>query len=120
MIFLNRPKFTALAVIALVAVLAACEKDPTIIGASVIGSKPFNTDKAVFDVFAVNKKIRAVRTNQLPLYQLGVYNHPVYGKTEATITSQVRLPTENPLFGDARAAAETAVSYTHLRAHETD
>ncbi len=108
MIFLNRPKFTALAVIALVAVLAACEKDPTTIGASVIGSKPFNTDKAVFDVFAVNKKIRAVRTNQLPLYQLGVYNHPEYGKTEATITSQVRLSTENPLFGDARAAAETA------------
>lgn len=109
MIFLNRPKFTALAVIALVAVLAACEKDPTTIGAGVIGSKPFNTDKAVFDVFAVNKKIRAVRTDQLPLYQLGVYNHPVYGKTEATITSQVRLPTENPLFGDARAAAETAL-----------
>ena len=107
MIFLNRPKFTALAVIALVAVLAACEKDPTTIGAGVIGSKPFNTDKAVFDVFAVNKKIRAVRTDQLPLYQLGVYNHPAYGKTEATITSQVRLPIENPLFGDARAAAET-------------
>lgn len=106
MIFLNRPKFTALAVIALVAVLAACEKDLTTIGAGVIGNKPFNTDKAVFDVFAVNKKIRAVRTNQLPLYQLGVYNHPVYGKTEATITSQVQLSTVNPLFGDTRLAAE--------------
>ncbi len=104
MIFLNRPKFTALAVIALVAVLVACEKDPTTIGAGVIGSKPFNTDKAVFDVFAVNKKIRAVRTNQLPIYQLGVFNHPVYGKTEATITSQVQLSAPNPLFGDKRPA----------------
>ncbi|WP_373516463.1 DUF4270 family protein [Pricia sp.] len=107
MIFLNRPKFTALAVIALVAVLAACEKDPTTIGAGVIGNEPFNTDKAVFDIFAVNKKIRAVRANQLPIYQLGAYNHPVYGKTEATITSQVRLSTVDPLFGDARPAAET-------------
>ncbi len=107
MIFLNRLKFTALAVIALVAVLAACEKDPTTIGAGVIGSKPFNTDKAVFDVFAVNSKIRAVRTNQLPIYQLGVYNHPVYGKTEATITSQVQLSSIDPVFGDARPAAET-------------
>ncbi|SDD61033.1 protein of unknown function [Pricia antarctica] len=107
MIFLNRPKFTALAVIALVTVLAACEKDLTTIGAGVIGNKPFNTDKAVFDVFAVNKKIRAVRANQLPVYQLGTYNHPIYGKTEATITSQVQLPTENPLFGDARPEAES-------------
>ncbi len=107
MIFLNRPKFTALAVIALVTVLAACEKDLTTIGAGVIGNKPFNTDKAVFDVFAVNKKIRAVRADQLPVYQLGIYNHPIYGKTEATITSQVQLPTENPLFGDARPAAES-------------
>ncbi len=106
MIFLNRLKFTALAVIALVAVLAACEKDPTTIGAGVIGNKPFNTDKAVFDVFAVNKKIRAVRTNQLPIYQLGVYNHPVYGKTEATITSQVQLSTINPTFGDKTPAKE--------------
>lgn len=107
MIFLNRPKFNALAVIALVVALAACEKDPTTIGAGVIGDEPFNTDKAVFDVFAVNKKIRAVRTSQLPVYQLGVYNHPIYGKTEATITSQVQLSSENPLFGDARPAAES-------------
>ncbi len=106
MIFLNRLKFTALAVIALVAVLAACEKDPTTIGAGVIGNKPFNTDKAVFDVFATNKKIRAVRVNQLPIYQLGVYTHPVYGKTEATITSQVRLSTVDPIFGDVAAAKE--------------
>lgn len=107
MIFSNRLKFTALAVIAIVALLAACEKDPTTIGAGVIGSEPFNTDMAVFDVFAVNKKIRAVRTNRLPIYQLGVFDHPVYGTTEATITSQVQLSSPNPLFGDTRQASET-------------
>lgn len=106
MIFLNRLKITALVVIALVAVLAACEKDPTTIGAGVIGNEPFNTDKAVFDVFATNKKIQAVRTNKLPVYQLGVFNHPVYGKTEAKITSQVRLSNVDPTFGDKIAGKE--------------
>lgn len=107
MIFLNRPKFTVLAVIALVTLLASCEKDLTTIGSGVVGNEPFKTDKAVFDVFAINKKIRAVRTNKLPVYQLGVFDHPVYGKTEATITSQVQLSSANPLLGDKRPSEET-------------
>lgn len=106
MIFLNRLKFTVLTVIALVTLLASCEKDLTTIGSGVVGNEPFNTDKAVFDVFATNKKIRAVRTNKLPVYQLGVFDHPLYGKTEATITSQVQLSSANPLFGDKRPAEE--------------
>jgi hypothetical protein len=106
MIFSNRIKFPVLTVLALVAVLAACEKDPTTIGVGVVGGQPFNTDRAVFDVFAVNKKIEAVRTNQLPVYQLGVFDHPVYGKTEARIISQVRLSSPDPTFGDRSAALE--------------
>ncbi|MGB7393713.1 MAG: DUF4270 family protein [Pricia sp.] len=100
MIFLNRIKFPVLALLALVTVFAACEEDPTDIGVGVIGGEPFNTDRAVFDVFAENKKIEAVRTNQLPVYQLGVFEHPVYGSTEARVTTQVRLSTVNPTFGD--------------------
>ena len=64
-----------------------------------IGGEPFTTDKAVYDVFAFNKKIEAVQTNKLPIYQLGVFDDPIYGKTEATITSQVQLVTVNPTFG---------------------
>ncbi|MDT7829157.1 DUF4270 domain-containing protein [Pricia sp. S334] len=106
MIFLNRPKSTILAVLSIIVLLAACEKDPTTIGAGIIGKDPFNNDKAIFDVFANNKKIRAVRTNKLPIYQLGTITHPVYGKTEATITSQVRLGSPDPTFGDLSAANE--------------
>ncbi|MGB6151212.1 MAG: DUF4270 domain-containing protein [Pricia sp.] len=106
MIFLNRIKFTAVAVIAFATLLTSCEEELTTIGSGVVGNEPFTTDKAVFDVFAVNKKIKAVRTNKLPIYQLGVFTDPVYGKTEATITSQVQLSSVNPLFGDERPADE--------------
>ena len=90
--FLNRFKFPALAGIFLVVALVSCEQELTTIGADVIGGEPFKTDKIVYNVSAVNRKITAVPTNQLPVYQLGVYNDLVYGKTEASITSQVQLP----------------------------
>ncbi len=104
--FLNRFKFPALAGILFVVVLVSCEQDLTTIGSGVIGGEPFVTDKAVFDVFAYNKKITAVQTNQLPVYQLGVYTDPVYGKTEAHINSQVQLVSYDPIFGDWSATTE--------------
>lgn len=99
MTLLKRFNFSALAVIFMMAAIVACEQDPTTIGSGVIGSTPLKTDKAVFDVFAYNKKIEAVSTNKLPVYQLGSFTHPVYGKTEASITSQVQLSTVSPTFG---------------------
>ena len=99
MIFLNRFKFSAFAGILLVVVLVSCEKDLTTIGAGVIGGEPFTTSKRVYSVFAYNKKIKAVRTNKLPIYQLGIFNDPIYGKSEARITTQVQLSTPNPTFG---------------------
>lgn len=79
--------------------LISCQNDLTTIGAGVIGGEPFTTDKAVYDVFAFNKNIDAVQTNRLAIYQLGVYNDPIYGKTEAQITSQLVLSQANPNFG---------------------
>jgi len=99
MSFLNRFKFPAIAGILLVVSLVSCEQDLTTIGAEVIGGEPFKTDMVVYNVSAFNKKIEAVQTNQLPVYQLGTYNDPIYGKTEARITSQVQLQLTNPTFG---------------------
>ena len=77
----------------------ACEEDLTTLGEGVIGGEPFATDKAVFDVFAYNKKIEAIPTNKLPIYQLGNYDDPIYGKTTASVTSQVSLADVDPVFG---------------------
>ncbi|AYN69476.1 DUF4270 domain-containing protein [Euzebyella marina] len=112
MTFLKNSIFAALAVGFLMAFVVSCEQDPTTIGSGVIGSSPFITDKAVFDVYAYNKKIKAVSTNKLPIYQLGSFTHPVYGKTTASVTSQVQLSSVNPTFGINSQAQEDNPSST--------
>ena len=99
MSFFKRFKFPVLTGFFLVVAFVSCEEDLTTIGIEVIGGEPFNTNKAEFDVFAYNSKIEAVRTNQLPIYQLGVYDDPIYGKTEASITSQLLMTPVDPDFG---------------------
>ena len=99
MIFLNSVKWPTLVGILVLMSLVACEDDPTTIGAGIVGNEPFSTERAEFEVFAFNKEIEAVQTNRLPVYQLGIYNDPLYGITEARITSQLRLSLTNPTFG---------------------
>jgi len=106
MILSNKFRWPALLSLLALICIVACEEEPTTIGAGVVGSEPFVTNKADFDVFAFNKKVTAVQTNQLPLYQLGVYNDPVFGKTEARITSQIRLTALDPTFGVLRQEIE--------------
>ncbi|MEA1785645.1 DUF4270 family protein [Arenibacter sp. GZD96] len=99
--FLNRIASAALIATLLAMSLSSCEEDLTTIGSGLVSQEPFLTDKAFFDVFAYNRKINAVQTNQMPAYQLGNFIDPVYGRTEARITSQVSLPgnAPNPVFG---------------------
>ncbi|MFS4468812.1 DUF4270 family protein [Maribacter sp. 2210JD10-5] len=97
------PKFLGMVLVVLLFV--SCEEDLTDIGSGVVGSEPFETGKEVFNVFAFNKNIEAVRTNGLPIYQLGSFNDPVFGRTQASITAQVNFMVTansseaNPTFG---------------------
>lgn len=105
--------------------LISCEEDLTTIGSGVIDGEPFNTDKVSFDVFAFNKKIEAVQTNNLPIYQLGTFNDPVYGATEARINAQLGLQSGggNPRFGSFSQAiendADTDESVSTIEENET-
>ncbi|WP_276168964.1 DUF4270 domain-containing protein [Zobellia alginiliquefaciens] len=120
MIFLNRLKLPALAVIVLVTIFASCEEDLTTVGSGVVGGEPFKNNKAVYDVFAYNKKIKAVSTNRLPIYQLGIYDDPLYGKTEAQVTTQVLLPSGNPTFGvTTQTNEDDPSSVTQIPENET-
>ncbi len=90
-------------------VLISCETEiEDTLGDGVIGGDPFVSDSETFDVFAVNRRVTAVQTNKLPIYQLGVYNDPVFGRREARITSQLNLPglAGNPTFGNLSQAQE--------------
>jgi hypothetical protein len=111
MSFFGKNIFSAIAVAFLVILVASCEEELNTIGEGVVAGEPFTTGKAEFDVFAFNKNIEAVQTNRLPIYQLGTYNDPIYGKTEARITSQLRLPIDNGgallnVFGDLTQGTE--------------
>lgn len=94
---------------ALFLIITSCEEELGTIGEGVVGGEPFTTGKQSFDVFAFNKGIETVQTNQLPLYQLGTFNDPVYGRRNASIVTQVTLPNNgqgNPTFGDSSQETE--------------
>lgn len=92
---------------ALFVIATSCEEEQLgTIGEGVVAGEPFTTGREVFDVFAFNKGISAVQTNRLPLYQLGTYNDPVYGKRNASIISQITLSAVNPTFGDSSQVVE--------------
>ncbi len=106
--FLSRGIAPAILGTLLLLVLSSCEEDVTTLGNGVIDENPFSSDKVVYDVFAFNKKIEAVQTNKLPIYQIGVFNDPIYGRTTASITSQLSLSggAGNPTFGNYAQSTE--------------
>ncbi|WP_027065791.1 DUF4270 domain-containing protein [Maribacter sp. Hel_I_7] len=116
------PKLSGLFLV--LGLLVSCEQDLTTVGSGVVGNEPFTTGKEVYDVFAYNKNIEAVQTNKLPIYQLGTYNDPIYGKTQASVTSQLFLNAANPSFGNLSQDKEdregiTDESITTIQENET-
>ena len=103
-----RSFISALAGLAVILLVLSCEEDPTTIGVGVINESPLRTDMEVYDVFAYNRGVDQVQTNKLPVYQLGNFNDPLYGRTEARITTQVGLEggIGNPTFGSQSQAEE--------------
>ncbi len=96
--------YACLLVIAIV--VFACDDDFNEIGTNIIAGGNFETEKAVFDVFAFNKELKATRTDGLPVYQLGTYNSGVFGRANSSIVSQVALSAPNPIFGLIRQDIE--------------
>lgn len=109
MVFWERTVSRVFGTLLMMVLLVSCETEiEDTLGDGVIDGEPFNSDTATFDVFAFNRRISAVQTNKLPLYQLGVYNDPVFGRREARITSQISLPTATTsvIFGTLSQAQE--------------
>ena len=88
---MKRLLFSLATGIGLIFLTGSCEEELVTIGDSLVGEEPFASGKAVYDVYAFNRNIEAVPTNQLPVYQLGVFSDPIYGRTEGSITSQLSL-----------------------------
>ncbi len=90
------------AILLLFIVLSSCQKDITTIGSEILGDEIPN---GILDdsqtVIAYSRKLGPLQSNRLPAYQLGVYNDPVYGKSEVNFLSQLTLESNDPKFGDS-------------------
>lgn len=85
----------------LVFIVTSCQEDFNSVGSEIIADPNFEFD--LYDqatVLAYSRRAFPVQTNNLPVYQLGVYNDPVYGITESSILSQITLGQTNPSFGE--------------------
>jgi hypothetical protein len=81
-------------------VLVSCDKDFNTVGTDLIGDENFQFDKyEVQNIKAFSKATGDIQTNNLFLNQLGVYNDPYFGKTEASFVTQVSLSNTPPDFG---------------------
>jgi len=90
------------AILVIIIALASCEEDFSNIDTNII-EQNFNTElDESRTVIAYSKKIPSVQSNGLPVFQLGVYNDPVFGKTTSSILAQVVLGggDVDPDFGD--------------------
>ena len=96
----KRMMFKTTALFGVVFVFAACDDEFSNVGGDII-ENPSDLKVEEVEVQAYNKKINSVQTNNLSTNLLGVYNHPVYGQSVASILSQIALSTKNPTFGTA-------------------
>lgn len=80
----------------------ACDKDFNVIESDVLGKENsnFTTNNTISPIVAYNKKLDSLQINGLASNLLGVFNDPAYGKTTASIITQVTPTSYNPDFGD--------------------
>lgn len=118
------------AILTLIIALASCQEDISTVGSEILGSQ---TPNGILDdshtVISYSRKMDVVQSNSLPVYQLGVYNDPVYGKSSVSLLSQLTIPINDPKFGeDARVDSVYAyipyfsrdVSVDSLKTYELD
>ena len=75
-----------------IAILVGCNKEFNDVGVDVINSNPFTTGATKVSVDVTHKKLLATQSNNLPVYRLGTYNDPIFGKTEASILTTLSIP----------------------------
>jgi hypothetical protein len=75
----------------LLSTFIACDKDFSVIESDVLGidNANFYLDSLVLPITAYNKKLDSVKINNLPSNYLGVFNDLEFGKTTASIISQI-------------------------------
>ena len=87
-------------VLAFGSTIVACEEEPIGLGGSLVGQDAEGNFTSL-DVIAYNTYNDSLRADQKVLQNalLGAYEEPVFGRTKASLISQLRLISTNPSFG---------------------
>ena len=73
------------------AVIISCNKDYHPVGIDLFEDQTLRTKTKNIPAFTFQESINQVQTNVQPLAQLGMINHPVFGKSEASIITQIAI-----------------------------
>lgn len=95
--------------------LVSCDKDFNEIGSDVVGDDHFGfIQDASSTVTAYNQSTGFVETSNLSINSLGYYNNPFFGKTKASLVSQVMLDTINPTIGTNPTVTKVELSVPYF------
>ncbi len=83
----------------------SCNKDFHPVGIELFVDQTLRTKTKNIPAFTFQESINKVQTNVQPLAQLGMINHPVFGKSEASIVTQIAISPEL-FFGNLKQSFE--------------
>ena len=114
----NNSFFKLLFLVSIVSFFASCDKDFNEIGSDVVNNDHFGLiQDTTKTVIAYNQATGSVETSNLLINSLGYYNNPFFGKTRASIVSQVLLDTVNQTIGSLPTVTKVELSlpyFSHL------
>ena len=95
---MNTTFLRKLTVVLVAIFFASCDKDYNTLGSDIVGNGNFGFDSEIFEIAAHNQNTGPVQTNNLPVNSLGYYNNSVFGKSTASLVTQLQLETVAPTF----------------------
>ena len=72
-------------------IFISCNKEYHPVGINLFADQTLRTKTKYIPAFTFQESINQVQTNVQPLAQLGMINHPVFGKSEASIITQIEI-----------------------------
>ena len=96
-------KFQQIKIIVILLAFISCEKDFASFDSQVINSDNainFSTNTIEYSLITSSQTINPVETNNLPSFLLGSYNHPQFGKSNASFVGQMIPSDYNHDFGE--------------------
>jgi hypothetical protein len=110
----NNSFFKNFLFVCIIALFASCDKDFNELGSDIIGEDNYGLDSGEIEVTAFNQKLEVVQSNNLPINALGVYDSPFFGKTKASVVTQVELASVNPTIGNSPTITNVELSLPYF------